>query len=157
LDLAYTKLNFSPDIIDSLAAQKADTLIGFLFILAAFLLQLSAIIFISSSVYVNYKAVIIISIIFIAAAAVGVHYSHKLHETIRLDTKKLAVREYCEDSFRISITTDGFQRLERLCFRQLAMRKGDAESKADFVRRVAEYVNWQIPSALDLSHLEEPS
>lgn len=152
----YSRFAYAPEQIDSMAAQKADALVGVVIIFLAFLIQGGALVFVEdgtvlfkagwTGVCIALAATLILTIIF---SLVG--------KTFRNHTKlaigKIAIRDYCADRFKGMIDPVNAKSLETMSQELLNMNRGASETKVDFIKRIAEYVDWKIPKGTDFSKI----
>jgi len=163
MDLCF---NYSPlswpstAIVESLAAKKAHTVVGVFFIVVAFLLQVATIIFSPDKkvdfidsrlgcVVLGASAILVLLfILYFADKGLAAHHER--------DMKKIATRRYMEKWIeRGAIDLPAIEGLDAISYQYFRIGRSTSESKAAFVRRMAEYVALVIPVDLDFSRIEK--
>jgi hypothetical protein len=144
----YSRFAYAPEQIDSRAGQKADSLVGVIYIFLAFLIQAGALIFVEDGTVLFKTHRTGICIVLAATLILTVIFSFadkKLRIYNRLSIGKIAVKDYCARRFSGTIEPVNAQSLETMSQELLNINRGASETKVDFIRRIARYVDWKIP------------
>jgi hypothetical protein len=154
----YSRIGYAPEQIYSMAAQKADALIGAIYIFLAFLVQVGALIFVEhSTVFVKDKWTSV-CIALVATLLVTIIFS-LMDKAFRNHTKfaigKVAIRDHCAGLFAGIIDPVNAKSLEKMAQELLNINRGDSETTVDFIKRIAKDVNWEIPKETDFSRIAE--
>lgn len=154
----YSRFAYAPEQLDSMAGQKADSLVGVIYIFLAFLIQAGALIFVEdrtalfkthwTGICIVLAATLILTVIFSFA-------DKNLRKHTRLSIGKIAIKEYCAERFSGTIDPVNAQSLETMSQELLNISRGDSETKVDFIRRIAKYVDWNIPKETDFSTIAD--
>lgn len=152
----YSRWGYAPEQIDSLAGQKADALVGAIIIFLAFLTQLVALIFVKAGTpfiktqWVGFLTVFaIISIITI----ISYNVDKRFRNHTKLEIGKIAIRDYCAERFAGVIDPVNAKSLETMSEDLLNIRREAAETRIDFLKRIAKYIGWTIPEKVDFSKI----
>ena len=151
----YSRYAYAPEQIASMATQKADALIGVVYIFLAFLIQVFSLIFVTGessfikSRWMGFWIVFtIVSILTVIFSLINI----KIRDYYKLETGKIAVKDYCIKRLeRKVIDPVNIKSLETMSQELLNLKKEDSETKADFIKRIAKYVEWTIPDDIDFS------
>ena len=136
----YSRIAFAPEQIVSMSAQKADAIIGVIFILFAFIGQICALVlvheatpFVASRWFSFWIAAACVSVL----TAIFSFVDLKLSNYIRRETGKVAIRDYCEARFtREKCDPVNLESLKVMGEELLGMNKKPNESNADFIQRI---------------------
>ena len=149
----------SKKIISSMSIQKADTVTGIVYIFIAFLIQLVSLIFLKGEIIFIKKWWMSIGIAFILIFILTITF-YLINNGIRnhnvLKMEKIVVRDYFTDRFvGKAVDTANIQGLEDMSKEYFNLNREDSESDFDFVKKIAQYVGWSIPSNIDFSRIDE--
>ncbi len=163
----YSHIGYpSAEFIESLASPKADAIISVVAIAVAFLIQFVSILVDERTPFVESKVhAILLGVAFVSVGSLllffvreGVH-SRTVQKTKCMETGNYLQRDLMRELQRpkinpteLKIAFDGLQRMTQEYFR---IEKSKAESPADFVRRIAELVEYKPPDGVDLAELDE--
>ena len=154
----YSRYDYAPEQIDSLAAQKAWASVGIKIIILAFSIQLVALIFVEHGTLFVKSRLIGACIVFATTAiltAIFIFVAMRLHSFIRVAIGKIAVRDYCAEHFTTGKigSANNVKCLETMSQDLLNVNKKARETKIDFIKRVAKCVGWTIPEGTDFSKI----
>lgn len=157
LDLTtpHSRFDCAPEQIFSLATQKADTMVGVIYIGAAFVIQIISLLFANSGKFVTesrwvafWIALAIVSLLTIIFSLANI----RIRDWYRLEMGKLEVKAHCGHTFsRERIDPGSVKGIQPMAKDLLDLTREESESMADFLRRVANYVGYKIPDGVDLS------
>jgi len=161
LDLTppHSRIDYAPEQIASLATQKANTLIGVIYIGGAFVIQVISLMFsnygklVTETRWTGFWIILaIISLVAIIFSITNV----KIRDWYRIEMGKIEVRQHCIDTFsRVRVDPVNVKGIEHMSFELLGLKKRDSESIEGFINRVAEYIGWTIPKNIDFSEFGE--
>jgi len=156
----YSRHDYAPEQIDSLAAQKAWASVGIKIIILAFLIQLVALIFVKDgTLFVKGRlgAYIVFATTAMILTTIFIFVAMRLQSCIRVAIGKIAVRDYCADHFTTGKigSVNNVKVLETMSQDLLNVNKKAPETKIDFIKRVAKYVGWTIPEETDFSKIAD--
>lgn len=151
----YSRIDYAPEQIASLADQKADTLIGVLWILLAFLVEIVSLLFVKEDTEISFAekirqglstligmAIIVIIVVALAWGSRAVDFRIARHN--KLEMGKLAVKNHLSFIRREKMTPD-IQYIEQMCKDLLNLNKNGSESSSVFLKRVEVYVGENEP------------
>ncbi len=149
----YSRYTYAPEQITSMSAQKADAIVGVLFIILAFFGQICALIFVNdATLFVSSRwtaawiAASCISILTVIFSLVD----QKLSHCIRIETGKVAVKEYCKDNFSgENIDFGQLKSLGMMAHELLDISKRTGENNIDFIRRIYGNIGVEFPNKSD--------
>ena len=154
----YSRIAYAPDQIYSMAAQKADALVGVIYIFLAFSIQAGALIFVEhetvfvkarwTGVCIALAATLLLTIIFSL-----IDKAFRNHTKLAIG--KVAIRDYCAERFAGIIDPVNAKSLETMSQELLNINRGASETKVDFIKRIAKDVDWKIPKETDFSRITE--
>jgi hypothetical protein len=154
----YSRIAYAPDQIDSMAGQKADALVGVVIIFLAFLIQGGALVFVEDGTVLFKAGWTGVCIALVATLILTIIFSF-VDKIFRNHTKlaigKIAIRDYCANRFNGMIDPVNAKSLETMSQQLLNMSRETAETKVDFIKRIAKYVDWKIPKETDFSRITE--
>jgi hypothetical protein len=78
-----------------------------------------------------------------------------LRKNIKLSIGKIAIKKFCAQHFSEKIDPYNAQSFETMAQELLALNRRAPETKVDFVKRIARYVDWNIPKHTDFSKIED--
>lgn len=153
----YSRIAYAPEQIASMATQKADALIGVIYILLAFLIQVLSLIFVTGdssfikSRWMGFWIVFaVVSILTVLFSLINI----KIRDYYKLETGKIAVKDYCIKRLERKVLDPvNIKSLETMSQELLNLKKEDSETKVDFIKRIAKYVEWTIPDDIDFSRI----
>jgi hypothetical protein len=154
----YSRLAYAPEQIDSMAGQKADALVGVVIIFLAFLIQGGALVFVEDGTVLFKAGWTGVCIALVATLILMVIFSFvdKIFQNhTKLAIGKIAIRDYCADRFNGMIDPVNAKSLETMSQQLLNMSRETAETKVDFIKRIAKYVDWKISKETDFSRITE--
>ena len=153
----YSRCAYAPEQIASMASQKADAVIGIVFILLAFAIQIFSTVFASESkkvfssnwmgFWVAVAAVSVLTIVFSI-------YNSSLRDRYQTAIAKIAIRDFFDNRFRKVVDPVNLTSLETMAHDLLKVQKPEYETQVQFVKRIASIVNWEMPEECDLSRAE---
>ncbi|MDD5692189.1 MAG: hypothetical protein PHP10_03310 [Candidatus Omnitrophica bacterium] len=149
----YSRMAFAPEQIASMSAQKADAIIGVFFILLAFTGQIFTLVFLNEvTPFVNSRwigfwiAIVCTSVLTLIFSFIDL----KIAKHIRLETGKIAVREYCERSLNCEkVDPVNLKSLGIMAHDLLDMTKKVDENTPGFYKRIFEYISWNYSDSTD--------
>ena len=69
--------------------------------------------------------------------------------------EKLVARDYCTRRFvDRPVDTANAESLEDMSYEYFNLKRMDAETQIDFIKRIANYVGWSIPADIDFSKID---
>ena len=146
----------SKQIISSMAVQKADTLIGFVFIFIAFSIQIISL-FVSDKVAVheNLFRCVVLALTFVCILTVILFLVDRgIRQYNELEMEKFYVQDYCRRRFiGRPIDPANAKGLEDMSQEYFSLKREDSEGQIDFIKRIAKYVGWDIPEDTDFSRI----
>jgi hypothetical protein len=156
LTAPYSRIAYAPEQIESMSCQKADIFTGVLFILIAFLIQVVGIILIPNEVkFGNTKWVAVLLVLIVTLILIFIGYW--VRKSVRLHNKsaigKLALRDYCERRFSGTIDPVNAESFVEMSEEILCIVKERDETTVDFIKRMAEHINWKIPDEANFSKI----
>ena len=78
----------------------------------------------------------------------------KIRDYYKLETGKIAVKDYCTNRFERKVLDPvNIKGLETMSQELLNLKREDSETKVDFIKRIAKYVEWIIPDDIDFSRI----
>jgi len=147
----------SKQIISSMAVQKADTLIGFVCMFLALLIQVVAILVNKEIGFAkNQLAAFCSAFIFVAALTIILYVvDNGVRNYFGFEMKKLVAQDYCSKRFvGRPVDSANFKGLQDMVREYFRLERGASESCADFIKRVARHVGWTVPDDIDFSRIE---
>jgi hypothetical protein len=157
--LSVSKTDFNPEQITSLAAQKADSIVGMVLILMAFLVAAFNLAAVSDAKVIfkrRYTAIVL------ALAIVGASYfAGRLIGNAIQRHEKRAIGRVIATRFletileRKQLSTFGVAALKDYARELLEMPVDDAEAPRLLLKRFAEAVGKQVPADFDFSEVEK--
>jgi len=157
LDLTtpHSRWGYAPEQIVSLATQKANTLIGVVFIVSAFLIQVVSLICFNGGKSVAESRWIAFWIALAIVSIVTVIFSFlnlKIRNWYRIEMGKLEVERRCTYYYSKSDFSKRFIReVETMSRELLDLQRAENESNGDFIKRVFEFVECPILDQVDFS------
>lgn len=150
----YSRIAYAPEQIASMSAQKADAIIGIFFILLAFIGQICALVLVDeTTLFVNSRwisfwiSVACVSIFTVIFSFIDL----KISSYIKLETGKIAARDYCNKRLtRETIDSVNLEGVERIANELLGMTKKADEKKADFIKRIFNYIGFKYLDKIEL-------
>jgi len=151
----HARIGYAPEHIVSLATQKADTLIGVIYIGSAFVIQIISLLsssrgkLITETRWMGFWIVLaIISLITIIFSLSNV----KIRHWYRIKMGKLEVERHCNYHYSKNDFSERFVRETETMSRELLdLQRKDTESNSDFMRRVSQLVECPILDQVDFS------
>lgn len=155
----YGAYAFHTAEIKSMSKNKANTLVGIIYILIAFLIQLIAIIFVENEIatfktrwagfWCGFFMFCFLSIIFYLL-------NINIYHNTKLTIGKIAIKDFCFYRFseKKKIDSANAKSLVTMCRELIDFYKGDNETLINFVKRVAKYVDWEIQEEMDFSEID---
>jgi hypothetical protein len=136
----YSKIAFAPEQISSMSVQKANAIIGIFFILSAFIGQICALVlvdesttFVSSRWIGFWMAAVYVSVFTLLFSFINL----KLSNYIKLETGKIAIRDYCNKRFmRDKIDPVNLEGFKTMAHELMSLSKRADESNSDFIKRI---------------------
>ena len=154
----YSRIVYAPEQIESIASQKADSVIGITYIAIAFAIQITSLLFSPEqsqpvvSRWMGFWVVLgIVSVLTVTLTLAD----RGLEGHYRSQVGKVAIRDYLRDRFTGKVDPVDARSLVKMTDDLLGINKAEEEPVTDFVRRVAAIVQWQIQDSTDLSRLGE--
>lgn len=156
----YSRIDYAPEQIDSMATQKADILVGLIYIFLAFFIQVISLIFIAdqacSFIKSRWMLFWIVSAMLLIMTIIFTLVDLKIRIYYKLEIGKIAVKDHCIHTFsRKVIDPVNVKGLEPMAQALLDLKREDSETRANFIKRVAEYVDYSIPDDVDFSKIDE--
>lgn len=154
----HARIGYAPEQIAALAAQKADTIIGVLYIVAAFLIQVVSLVFFSNSRFIIKSSWMGFWIVVLMVGALTVISSlagSKIRNWYRIEMGKLEVEWHCRDYYsRNDFSERLIREVETMSRELLDLQRGENESNGDFMKRVFEFVECPILDQVDFSRYD---
>lgn len=154
----YARIAYAPEQISSMAGQKADALIGVIYISLAFLIQVCSLIFVDDKTnFIKTKwlgfwiVIAIVSVLTVIFSFINIRVSSH----IRLETGKVAVKDYLAKRLNRMVNLSDVKTLEKVSEDLLDINKRNDETRVDFIKRIAEYVGWTIIKETDFSKITD--
>jgi hypothetical protein len=150
----------SPQIIDGLSGQKANLQVGSLVIIVCFFLQIFSALIPDQIMFTkNVAHGVGIAIVLGVVLYLPLHLVRNgLHEHCALQVKKQSVVDYFHARYqswhRDSVNVKGVENISKQYF---DLPKSPSESWEEYILRIATYVEWELPSDLDLNNIKEPN
>ena len=140
--------------IASKSGEKSSTLLGITLVLLAFLMQ-AITLMIKINMQRDWLSLRLLVWIGLIIFGVSCICDLAIFNLYKKRIGRLAVKDYCTSRFeRERVDPVNVRSLESITSELLSLRKGEAESTEHFVRRVAEYVKWQVPNHINFSVLD---
>jgi len=156
LTAPYSRMAYAPEQIESMASQKADIFSGVLFILIAFLIQIVGIVLIPNDAKVGITKWVGVLLVLIVTS-IFLFIGYWVRKRIKLQNKseigKLALRDYCEKRFSGTIDPVNAESFVKMSEDLLCIVKQSDENSVGFIKRMSEYINWDIPVETDFSKI----
>lgn len=159
LDLTppHSRIGYSPELIASLANQKADTIIGVIYIGGAFLIQVVSLIsfggqksFTESRWMGFWMVLAIVSLVTVIFSLADI----KIRGWYKVEMGKIEVRWKFSDTFsRERFDSVNIKELEVMAQELLGLKRGKSETTVDLVKRIARYVEYA--NDIDVSKIED--
>ena len=149
----YSRMAYAPEQITSMSAQKADAIVGVLFIILAFVGQICALILVDDrTLFVSsrWTAAWIVALCISILTVIFSFADQKLSYYIRIQTGKVAVKEYCERRFsKENIDPVNLKSLGIMANELLDMSKRTGEANIDFIKRIYGNIGVEFPNEPD--------
>ena len=158
LTAPYSRMAYAPEQIESMASQKADIFTGVLFILVAFFIQVIGIVFIPKEIKfgaTKWMGVLSVLIITVILLFIGCWFRKDIWLNNKSEIGKFALRDYCEKRFSGTVDPFNAQSFVKMSEELLCIVKKKDETTVDFIKRMAAYINWEIPVETDFSKITE--
>lgn len=149
----------SKEIISSMAIQKADTLIGVTYIFLAFSIQVVSLVLVNGEIPFAVSRWTAVGMAFALASILTIIFyliNGGIRDYNELKVEKLVVRDYCTKRFvgRVADPAN-VKGLEDMSQEYFNLERNDSETKVDFIKRIAKYVQWTVPDDIDFSKIDE--
>ena len=148
----------SNEIITSMATQKHDTLTGVIYVMIAFGIQVLSLMFINEDIiFLNkriYAILLACSFVFVSSIILAIINS-SLRKSDELQMKKIIAQDYCNKRFvGRPVDTANAKGLEDMSFEYFGIRRKDSEDVTELIKRIAEYIEWELPKTIDFSRIQ---
>jgi len=156
----YSRFDYAPEQINSMAIQKSDVLTGVIYILIAFFIQVISFIFITHQTcsFIKSKWMlfwIVFSIISITTIIFTIMNS-RIRVYYKIEIGKIALKDHCIHTFsRKPIDPVNVKGIECMAQELLGFKRRSSESMKDFINRVASCIGWTVPDNIDFSKFNE--
>lgn len=154
----YSRVGYAPEQIASMAAQKADAVIGIVFVIIAFTIQVISLMFTSDDgVIINSRwlsiwiVLAVVSSMTIAFTLFGFH----LRTRYKFETGKIALYDCFSSNFKRRIDPVHLGTVPTMAKELLDIEKTDGESDFQFFKRISKLIGWKIPDGCDISKVED--
>jgi len=149
----------SKRIITSMSTDQADTLVGFIFVFLACLIQAIAI-FVNEEVPFCKSSArsVMVAFVFVLVLIIMFYFVNKgIRDYDISKMQKYVIKDYCTERFiGRSVDRASAQGLEDMISEYLPeLERKDSESQKDFIKRIADYASCILPNNTDFSSLEE--
>lgn|SRR3989338_7595053 len=147
----YSYADCSPEIIRSMSQQKAESLVGISFIVISFLLQIILIFIernndvITVSRWLGFWILLVVS----SSTILATLFSERLSQHYRLAAGKLNIKDYCENNCGREITENNVSSIKGMAKELLDLDKKAGETDLEFLKRIGDYIGWQMPLNLN--------
>jgi len=146
----------SKRIISSMAIQKADTLIGFIFIFLAFPIQVISLIVTDKIALGETRSrSIALAFVFVFVLTIILYLLNRgIRDYNEIEMEKLVARDYCTRRFvGRPVDPANAKGLEDMSYEYFNLKRKDAETQIDLIKRIAKHVGWDVPEDIDFSRI----
>lgn len=157
-DLLEATIHHSPTgwpstkIISNMASHKADTWASVILICFAFVSQMWSL-FVNSDVSLpgSMKKAVLMGIMLVVIVAAIIHQvSIGIRRSFETDIKKLEAKHYLKSGVE-ERSAPRYSGIEAIADQYFSLTRESDEEKADFLKRFAEYLDYDLPKNADLS------
>lgn len=149
----------SNEIISSLASQKHNTLIGVVYVMIAFAIQVVSLMLIDENVvFLNKRifAIVLACAFVLILAIILTVINRSLRESDELAMKRFVARDYCDSRFmHRPVERANAKGIEDMSLEYFNIEKETTETSAELIVRIAAYIQWEVPVDIDFSKLND--
>lgn len=147
----------SKQIVSSMATQKAHTIVGVIFIISAFSIQVISLIFLSEDIPFVKSPVIgvgITAVLLFVLTVVFFLVDRGLQHYHELNMEKLIAKDYCANRFENrAVDPANVEGLAAMAQEYFNLKREVSETQIDFIKRIGKHIGWIIPNNIDFSRI----
>lgn len=161
-EILHSTYHYSPmgwpsvAIISEKAAQKADTFTSIILVVLAIASQIGSV-FVNVHIHITrgWRKAVVIAILLVGVVTITIYYVDVAKEkSYEMEIKKLAARDYVKLAVE-QMSMPLYSDLQAIANQYFQFKKQDEESNADFAKRFATFLEYQLPENIDLSKFRD--